>query len=100
MTRTPGFAFTFATLTITLLLGACTTPAKRAARAQASVEEQMAVYGPACARLGYTVQSDPWRRCVLDLGFRDDVLRAPPYGPGDDGWGQGGYWGGRWHPRW
>jgi hypothetical protein len=32
------------------------------------------VYGPACEKLGYTKDSDPWRECVLRLGTRDDYL--------------------------
>jgi len=89
---------TFVLVAMTLL-GGCSTPQQRAARAQADVEQMMAEYGPACARLGYTVQSDPWRRCVLDLGFRDEMQRYGPYGPGD-GWGPGGYWRGGWGRYW
>jgi hypothetical protein len=56
-----------------LLLG-CATPAERAALVQAEVEEMIKVYGPACEKLGYTKDSDPWRECVLRLGTRDDYL--------------------------
>ena len=101
MPRTPSLACACA-LSIVATLAACTTPQERAARAQAEVEQMMAVYGPACGRLGYTAGSDPWRRCVLDLGFKDDVQRAAtqgPYGPGGP-WGPGAYWGGRWGRYW
>ncbi len=51
------------------LLAACvTTPQERAARVQRDVEDMIQVQGPACEKLGYTADTDPWRECVLKLG--------------------------------
>ena len=86
-----------------LALAACTTPQERAAQAQADVERMMAIYGPACVRLGYAAQSDAWRSCVLSLSTKYDLQRYGP-SPGYYGWGPGwgpGYWrGGWWDPYW
>jgi uncharacterized membrane protein len=78
-------------------LAACTTPEQRAAHKQAEVEEMMVVYGPACQRLGYAPNSDPWRNCVLQLNVQDDLLRyqmSPSYSC--NGWGPGYWRGGCW----
>ncbi len=64
----------FIILSIILLQG-CATPEERAARAQAEVEEMITVYGPACEKLGFARNTDPWRECVLRLSARD-VNRA------------------------
>ena len=82
---------------LAMSLSACATPQERSAQAQADVAQMMAIYGPACARLGYAVQSDTWRNCVLTLGAKYDLQR---YGPGYYGWGPG-YWRGGWRdPYW
>lgn len=59
-------------LLATLLLG-CATPAERAARIQAEVDEMVSVYGPACDKLGFTRDTDPWRECILRLRAHDDI---------------------------
>jgi hypothetical protein len=79
---------------LAVLLGGCVTPQERAAQKQAEVEQMMQVYGPACGRLGYTVGSDPWRSCVLNLNAQDEMQRYGPYnyypgyypGPWRGGW--------------
>lgn len=84
------------------LLTACAvTPQERAARMQAEMAQMMAVYGPACDRLGYTPQSDPWRHCVLQLSTKDELHRlgnTPSYygGWGPRYWRGAGYWGPYW----
>lgn len=55
---------------------ATTTPEERAARVQRDVEAMIAVYGPACAKLGYTPESDGWRDCILRLNQRDATYYA------------------------
>ena len=55
---------------ITLLAG-CATQAERTARVQREVDEMIATYGPACEKLGYKSDSDPWRDCVLRLSNKD-----------------------------
>jgi len=87
-------------LSAALLLSACATPQERAARKQAEMAEMITLYGPACDRLGYAQQTDPWRSCILSLSTKDEVQRAgsyPGYGPGWGGryWG-GGFWGRGW----
>jgi hypothetical protein len=84
--------------TVLVCLGGCATPEQRAAHMQAEVEHMMAIYGPACVRLGYAAGTDAWRGCVLSLDLKDDVQRSGPAGP-YDGWGPGyryGYWGRYW----
>jgi hypothetical protein len=95
--RFPHPIATGALLCAVLSTAACTTPQERAAQKQAEMANLMAIYGPACSRLGYAVDSDPWRSCILSLSTKDDLQRYgsyPGYGPGY--WGGGGYWGRRW----
>jgi hypothetical protein len=84
-----------------LLLAACSTPQERAARMQADMDRIMVEYGPACARLGFQPQSDPWRNCVLQLSTKDEITRYgyPTHvygGFGRSHWGGGGLWGPYW----
>lgn len=60
---------------IVCLLG-CTTPQQRAAQQQAEMERMIAVYGPACTQLGYAMNSDPWRNCVLQSAAKDGGYRG------------------------
>lgn len=48
----------------------CATPAERAARVQAEVEDMIQVYGPACEKLGYRRDDDKWRDCVIRLAAK------------------------------
>jgi hypothetical protein len=80
-----------------LMLAGCATPQEQAAQKQAEAERMMAVYGPACSRLGYAAGSDPWRNCVVNLSTKDDIQRYGPnaypgYGFGYGRW-RGGWWG-------
>lgn len=59
---------------ITLLV-ACVTPAERAAQMQREVDEMIQVYGPACERLGFKSDTDPWRDCILRLSAKDSYGR-------------------------
>jgi hypothetical protein len=81
-----------------LATAACSTTQDRAAQKQAEVAHMMAVYGPACARLGFTANSDPWRNCILNLSTKDDLQRASAYPDYYySGWGpywRGSGWGG------
>lgn len=70
------------------LLG-CMTPQERAMKEQAEMERMMAEYGPACSQLGYAMNSDPWRNCVMQLAARDGKgsgVSTSIFG----GWGSGG----------
>jgi hypothetical protein len=51
------------------LAAACATQADRMAQAQRDVDEMIAVYGPACDKLGYKRETDQWRDCVLRLNI-------------------------------
>lgn len=58
-------------------LAGCATPAERAAQAEREIDEMIQVYGPACERLGYRGDSDPWRDCVLRLNANETYRRTP-----------------------
>ena len=80
-----------------LALAGCATPEQRAAEMQAEMNQMMFIYGPACAKLGYTANSDQWRNCVLQLSAKEDAERYgyPQYHAwyGRSRWGVGGMWG-------
>ena len=59
-------------IALSLALAGCATPDQRAAEVQAEVDQMIAIYGPACERLGYKADGDKWRDCVLRLAARDD----------------------------
>ena len=91
---------TLTLLPAVVLLAACSTPQERAARLQAEMEQLMAVYGPACARLGYQANTDDWRDCILQLATREDLQRLNNYSTYHAGWGPGYWRGGYWGPYW
>ncbi len=61
------------------LLAACATPEEQAVQAQRQMDYMMRVYGPACEKLGYTLQTDLWRNCILQLSAKDDFERYQRY---------------------
>ena len=67
-------------IALTLLLESCATTAERTAQMKRDVDEMIQVYGPACQRLGYKSDSDPWRDCVLRLSTKDSFERYSRYG--------------------
>jgi hypothetical protein len=84
-----------------LLLAACSTPQERAAQMQAEMDRIIAEYGPACTKLGYAANSDPWRNCLLHLSTKEEIDRyaysTQFYGGfGRSHWGGGGIWGPYW----
>lgn len=68
----------FLPLLVAALLAGCATPAERAAQAQREVGEMITVFGPACEKLGYPVNTEPWRDCILRLDARDAFMRGYP----------------------
>lgn len=62
-------------LTLTLLLYGCATQTDRAAQQQREVDEMIAVYGPACEKLGTARDSEQWRSCILSMDTRDAIQR-------------------------
>ncbi len=66
-----------AAMTVCLIAGSllgCATPAQRALEKAGEAEQMIQVYGPACERLGYIVNSDPWRNCIVQMN-QTDALR-------------------------
>ncbi len=60
-------------------LAGCMTQAERAAAAQAEVDDMIAVYGPACEKLGFTKDTDKWRECILSSrAHNDEIYRTRP----------------------
>lgn len=57
------------------LAAGCATQADRSAQMQREVDDMIAVYGPACAKLGYANGSDQWRDCVLGLNTKETIAR-------------------------
>lgn len=53
-------------------LAGCMTQAERIAAEKAEIDEMIGIYGPACVKLGYTADTDPWRDCILRLRAHDD----------------------------
>ncbi len=70
---------TFVVLTLTLVLAGCATQAERAAAVQRDVDDMLRVYGPGCEKLGYKVDTDPWRECVLRLATNDRLEQRRDY---------------------
>ena len=63
-----------------VLMTGCMTTAERAVQMQAEIDEMVAVYGPACEKLGFRASTDPWRNCVLGLSSqktRERYLAGP-----------------------
>jgi hypothetical protein len=54
----------------------CTTPQEEARKQQAEMDRMMVEYGPACTQLGYPVNTDPWRNCVVQLGAKNGANRG------------------------
>lgn len=60
-------------------LAGCMTQAERIAAEKAEVDEMVKVYGPACEKLGYAKDTDPWRDCILRMrAHRDAQIRPYP----------------------
>jgi hypothetical protein len=59
----------------TMFVAGCVTQAERAAQVQRDVDDMIRVYGPGCEKLGYKMDSDPWRDCVLRLATKDRLER-------------------------
>lgn len=62
----------YVSLILVCLLSACMTPAERTAKAEQDVAQMVQTYGPACEKLGFKPDTDPWRNCVLGLDAKED----------------------------
>lgn len=67
---------------IIFLLTGCATTADQAAQAERDADRMMQVYGPACKKLGFAPDTDPWRNCIIGLSRKDSADRNydPFYG--------------------
>ena len=65
----------FALAFLVFVCTGCATQAERSAQMQREVEDMIAVYGPACEKLGYARDSDVWRNCVLRLNTNEAIVR-------------------------
>ena len=61
-------------LSILLFAGVagCATTAERSAQMEREIDQMIQYYGPACDKLGYQNNSDPWRDCILRLNAQED----------------------------
>lgn len=73
-----------------VVLAACASPAEQAARAEREIDYMVQIYAPACEKLGYTRNTDPWRNCILGLSTKDDIAR----------YNSDLYFSSRWHHFW
>lgn len=55
---------------------ACASPQEQALKQQAEMDRMMAEFGPACTQLGYAMNSDPWRNCVVQLAAKNGGTRG------------------------
>ena len=63
-------------LSLAAALAACATPEQRAEEMAGYISEN---YGPTCAKLGYAVDSDAYRNCMLSMYNADQVRYATPW---------------------
>ncbi|MDB5840993.1 MAG: hypothetical protein JWQ23_2945 [Herminiimonas sp.] len=68
MSRLSSFA-------LCIVLGGCASESELAAQKQREVDHMVRVYGPACNKLGYTPDTDPWRNCIVQLDITDRLDR-------------------------
>ncbi len=67
------------------VLAGCATPAEQAAQAEQEVVQMIQIYGPACEKLGFSANTDPWRNCVIGLSQKDaarysnNAYYGPPF---------------------
>jgi hypothetical protein len=59
---------------------------------QAEVDEMIVVYGPACEKLGFQANTDPWRNCVLGLNAQKARERYFSYPRTSTCWGHRGFY--------
>ena len=61
------------------LLSGCMTATQRAAQMEHEVGRMIQIYGPACEKLGFKSDTDPWRDCILRLDTKDKLERFVRY---------------------
>jgi hypothetical protein len=58
---------------LSAIVAGCATTAERSAQLEREVDQMIQYYGPACEKLGYQSNSDPWRDCILRLSAKDSL---------------------------
>lgn len=71
-------------VSLAVFLAGCATPAEQAAQMEREMDRMVQIYGPACTRLGFNANTDPWRTCIIELGQKDAIRYGTStyYGPG------------------
>jgi hypothetical protein len=62
-------------LALIACVAGCASQAELIAQKQREVDRMIQLYGPACEKLGYQANSDPWRDCILRLSTKDSLDR-------------------------
>lgn len=81
----------FFTLAVMLIMTACASnPQAEQQRATNLMAYKIQVYGPACEKLGFTVNTDSWRECV-QREYEQTIMRQQRQ------WDYPYYWGPYYH---
>lgn len=62
-----------------LVVGCATNPQAEQQKATELMQYKIHVYGPACEKLGFTKDTDPWRECVQREYEQTLIMRQPNY---------------------
>ena len=76
-------------VSVCCLLG-CSTPQQQALKQQAEMDRMIAEFGPACTKLGYAMNTDPWRDCILQSASKSETWRSRVSTSIFGGWGSRG----------
>ena len=57
--------------------GCATNPQAEQQKASKLMEYKIHVYGPACEKLGFTKDTDPWRECIQREYEQTLIMRQP-----------------------
>jgi len=74
------------------LLG-CASPQQQAQKQQAEMDRMVTEFGPACSKLGYAPDSDPWRNCIVQLAAKNEGRPGAVSTSIFGSWGNWGRWG-------
>ena len=62
---------------VLLFAGCATNPQAEQQKASQLMEYKIQVYGPACEKLGFTKDTDPWRECIQREYEQTLIMRQP-----------------------
>ncbi len=62
---------------LVLFAGCATNPQEEQLRASKLMAYKMQVYGPACEKLGFAKDTDPWRDCIQREYEQTLIMRQP-----------------------